>query len=70
MAEIRCLFTATEIREYLDHLERKKYLAPSDPDLGTENLNDDIEDEPWVGPPVIRAEELLRFARLRHLLQP
>ena len=33
--EIRRIFTSAEIRTYLDHLERTKYLAPRDPDLDT-----------------------------------
>ena len=31
--EIQRLFTAQEIRDYLDHLERTRYLAPQDVDL-------------------------------------
>jgi hypothetical protein len=31
--EIQRIFTATEIRSCLEHLERTKYLAPFDPDL-------------------------------------
>jgi hypothetical protein len=70
VAEIRRLFTAAEIRDYLDHLERTKYLAPPDPDLEIDDLDDEIEDEPWPENPVMGAEELLRFSRVRQLLQP
>lgn len=70
VAEIRHIFTAAEIRDYLDHLERAKYLAPPDPDLEIDNLDDEIEDEPWPENPVMGAEQLLRFSRVRQLLQP
>jgi hypothetical protein len=68
VAEIRRTFTATEIRDYLDHLERTKYLAPPDPDLDIDDLDDENEDEPWPENPVMGAEELLRFSRVRQLL--
>ena len=70
VAEIRRIFTAAEIRDYLDRLERTKYLAPPDPDLEIDDLDDEIEDEPWPENPVMGAEELLRFSRVRQLLQP
>ena len=66
--EIRRLFTDSEIREYLDHLERSKFLAPSD--LEIDDLDDEIEAAPWSGNPIRGAEELLRFSRARQLLQP
>ena len=68
VAEIRRIFTAEEIRIYLDHLERTKLLAPPDPVLDIEDPDDEIEDEPWLENPVMGAEELLRFSRGRHLL--
>src|ERR1039458_9764137 len=37
--EIRRLFTAEEIRDYLDQLEKTKYLAPTDPDLEMAELD-------------------------------
>ena|ERR1700733_5453525 len=61
--EIRRIFTTAEIRTYLGHLERTKFLAPLDPDP------DDEIHEPWPENPVMGAEELLRFSRVRHLLQ-
>jgi hypothetical protein len=70
VAEIHRIFTATEIRNYLDHLERTKYLAPPDPDLEIDDLDDEIEEERWPENPVMGAEELLRFSRVRKLLQP
>ena len=69
VAEIRKLFTAGEIRAYLDHLERSKFLAPPEPDLDTDDLDEESEDEPWPAHPVIGAEELLRYSRVRQLLQ-
>ena len=66
--EIRRIFTTAEIRTYLDHLERTKFLAPLDPDLDIEDPEDEF-DEPWHRNPVTGAEELLRFSRVRQLLQ-
>ena len=66
--EIRRIFTAAEICAHLDHLERTKFLAPLDPDLDIEDPDDEI-DEPWRENPVMGAEELLRFSRVRQLLQ-
>ena len=70
VAEIQRIFTPTEIRDYLDHLERTKYLAPPDPELDIDDLEDEIEDEPWPENPIMGAEELLRFSRVGQLLQP
>jgi hypothetical protein len=71
ISEIRRLFTAEEIRDYLDRLENTKYLAPPDPDLEMDDLDelDDPDDEPWLENPVMGAEELLRFSRVRQLFQ-
>jgi hypothetical protein len=66
--EILRIFTAAEICAYLDHLERTKFLAPLDPDPDIEDPDDEI-DEPWRENPVMGAEELLRFSRVRQLLQ-
>jgi hypothetical protein len=67
--EIRRLFTAREIHDYLDHLERARYLAPRDVDLEPE-ADEDLEgEEDWLENPVMGAEELLRFSRARELLQ-
>ena len=69
--QIRRIFTPAEIRDYLDHLERSKFLASPDADLDIDDFDDDeIEDEPWPENPVMGAEELLRFSRVRQLLQP
>jgi hypothetical protein len=72
--EIRRRFAAEVIRDYLDRLEKTKYLAPLDPDLEMDDLDeldDPDEDEPesWLENSVRGAEELLRFARVRQLLQ-
>ena len=70
VAEIRRLFSAAEMHEYLDHLERAKFLAPQEPDLETDDLDEGLDEEPWLENPVMGAEELLRFSRVRQLLQP
>lgn len=70
VAEIRRIFTAAEIRDYLDHLENSKFLAPPDPGLDIDDFDaDEIEDELLPEHPVMGAEELLRFSRVRQLLQ-
>ncbi|HUQ94354.1 MAG TPA: hypothetical protein VM120_21920 [Bryobacteraceae bacterium] len=69
ITEIRRLFASDEIREYLDRLARMKYLASRDDDF-EEDLDDEVDEEPWLENPVLGAEELLRFARIRQLLQP
>ena len=70
--EIRRLFTAEQIRDYLDLLENTKYLAPPEPDLEMDDLDEldnPDEDEPLLENLVMGAEELLRFSRVRQLLQ-
>jgi hypothetical protein len=64
VAAIQRLFPAEEIREYLDHLENTKFLAPPEPEI-----EDGDEDEPWPANPVLGAAELLRFSRIRQLLR-
>jgi hypothetical protein len=66
VAEIRRIFSATEIRDLLDELERTKFLAPTEPESELDDLDDE---ESWPVNPVLAAEELLRFARVRRLLQ-
>ena len=68
VAEIRRLFTAQELREYLDHLEHSKYLAEADLDL--DDLEEEATEEPWLENPVVGAQELLRFSRIQQLLLP
>ena len=73
LAEINRLFTPAEIRDYLDHLEKTKYLAPREPepelDVDVDDLGEEDEEEDWLENPVMGAEELLRFARVCQLLQ-
>lgn len=69
VAEIRRLFTPAEIRAYLDHLERTKFLAAPEPDADGDDLGEEDEEEPWPAHPVIGAQELLRYSRMRQLLQ-
>jgi len=64
VAVIQRLFSAEEIRGYLDHLEHAKFLAPLEPEI-----EDGDEEEPWPANPVLGAAELLRFSRIRQLLQ-
>lgn len=66
--QIRHIFTTEEIRAYLDHLERTKFLAPPDPVGDIDDPDDEMEGEPWPENPVMGAEELLRFSRGRQLL--
>ena len=70
VAEIRRLFTPGEIHQYLDHLERTKFLAPPEPHLELEDPDDDSAEDPFLEDPVLGAEELLCFSRIRQLLQP
>ena len=69
VAEIQRLFTAQQIRAYLERLEQTKFLAPVEPELETDDLDDEAEEELWPNNPVMGAEELLRFCRVRQLLQ-
>ncbi|MEO8662810.1 MAG: hypothetical protein ABI693_30400, partial [Bryobacteraceae bacterium] len=78
VAEIGRHFTAGEIREYLDHLERTKFLAPPDHNLEADDLDDEVDEEPWPANPIryglarsaqtaVVAEQLLRFCRIQQL---
>jgi hypothetical protein len=64
VAATQRLFAPGEIHEYLDHLERAKFLVPPEPEI-----EDGDEEEPWPANPVLGAAELLRFSRIRQLLQ-
>jgi hypothetical protein len=68
VAEIRRIFTAQVIRSYLDDLERSKFLSPPDADEDADLDEEDFEDV-ILGNPVLGAQELLRFARVREMLQ-
>jgi hypothetical protein len=63
-AAIQGLFSAEEIRAHLDHLESAKFLASPEAEI-----EDEDEEEPWPANPVLGAAELLRFSRIRQLLQ-
>jgi transposase len=65
VAEIRRLFATEEICEYLDRLERTKFLAPQDPDLEMDDPDEEAEEESWRENPALGAQELLRFSRVR-----
>jgi hypothetical protein len=66
--EIRRMFTAQEICSYLDELESTKFFssygAEDVPDLDEEDFEDGGLDSPILG-----AEEILRFARVKEMLQ-
>ena len=69
VAEIQRLFTAGQIHDYLDDLEKRKYLAPREPNPVLDDLDEQDDEEIWLENPVMGAEELLRFFRIRQLLQ-
>jgi len=69
VAEIRRIFSAAEIGAFLDELERTKFLAPPEPEPDFDDLGDDPDGEPLLENPVLGAKELLRFFRIRQLLQ-
>ena len=70
VAAIQRLFPADEIRAYIDQLESAKFLAPPEPEIEIEDDEEEADDETWPAHPVLGAEELLRFSRIRQLLQP
>ena len=61
VSEIRRIFSAEEIHEYLDHLKRAKFQAPQEWDREIDDLDENLDEEPWLENPVMGAEELLRF---------
>lgn len=69
VAEIRRLFTVQELRDYLDQLSRSKYFAEPEREFDNLDLDDETTEEPWPENPVSGAQELLRFFRVRELLQ-
>ena len=69
VAEIRRIVSPTEIRDFLNDLEREKYLAPADmEDDIIDDLDEGDDEELYLGNPVSGANELLRFLRIRQLL--
>jgi hypothetical protein len=69
LTAIRRVFAAEEIREYLDHLEQTKFLPPPEPEIEMDDGDEAVEEEPWPANPAWGAEELLRFSRIRQILQ-
>jgi hypothetical protein len=54
----------------MDDGKDPKFLAPTvEPELEMADLDDEAEEELWPNNPVMGAEELLRFCRVRQLLQ-
>jgi hypothetical protein len=71
--QIRRTFTAQQIHNYLDDLERAKFMSPieADEDLDLEDEEDEeaeFADHP-LDNPILGAQELLRFARVKEMLQ-
>jgi hypothetical protein len=68
VAEIQWLFTSQQIWSYLDNLEQTKFLPSPEPvddsDLDAEGSEEELLDNPVLG-----AQELLRFARIKEMLQ-
>jgi hypothetical protein len=68
VAEIHRIFSTQEICTYLDDLERTKFLSPPEPEDDSVLDNEDFEDA-IPGNPVLGAQELLRFARVKEMFQ-
>jgi hypothetical protein len=47
VAEIRRIFTAKQIADYLDELEHKKFLAPTEPGLELDDVDDQTRSLGW-----------------------
>jgi hypothetical protein len=68
VAEIRRIFSPSDIRHFLDELEREKYLAPADMEDDIIDDDEGDDEELYLENPVSGANELLRFLRIRQLL--
>lgn len=68
--QIRRTFTAQQIHNYLDDLERAKFMSSieADEDLDREDEEPEFTDYP-LDNPILGAQELLRFARVKEMLQ-
>ena len=68
--QIRRTFTPQQIHNYLDDLERAKFMSPieADVDLDLEEEDPEFADDP-LDNPILGAQELLRFARVKEMLQ-
>jgi uncharacterized protein YecA (UPF0149 family) len=69
VAEIRRIFTAQEVSSYLDELERAKFLSPCEPDEEDSGLDEEDFEDGVLDNPVLGAEEILRFARIKEMFQ-
>jgi hypothetical protein len=69
VAEIRRIFTAQEICGYLDDLERSKFLSPPEPEDDSDLEDDEDFEDVILDNPVLGAQEILRFARVKEMLQ-
>jgi hypothetical protein len=68
--EIRLIFSAQEICGYLDDLERTKFLSPPEPEDDSDLDEEDEDFEDVIPANAVRgAQELLRFARVKEMLQ-
>jgi len=63
--QIRRTFTAQQIHNYLDDLERAKFMSPIE---AGEDLDLEFADYP-LDNPILGAQELLRFTRVKEMLQ-
>ena len=63
VGEIRRIFTAQQIGCYLDDLEHS-FFEPSESEEGS-----DLDEEEILDNPILGAEEILRFARIKEMLQ-
>jgi hypothetical protein len=71
VAEIQSIFTAAEIRNYLDHLERRKYLAPPDRQIWRSMIwTTKSKMRPGRRIPWWALKSSFDFSRVRQLLQP
>jgi hypothetical protein len=61
-------FAAQEICSYLEELERTKFLSPPEPEEDADVDDEDFEDVIPANP-VLGAQEILRFARVREMFQ-
>ena len=70
LKQIRRTFTAQQIHNYLDDLERAKFMSPieDDEDMDLEDEDPEFADYP-LDNPILGAQELLRFARVKEMLQ-
>lgn len=68
--QIRRTFTAQQIHNYLDGLERAKFMSPIEPDEDLDLEDEDPEFADYLlDNPILGAQELLRFARVKEMLQ-